>query len=79
MLSEKWMRRGMLILAGGRGEDPRPQPSVTPLFVYLDFACLGKRDILNVVEVSAYRVMDNKVTEKPTIHYHDIFERIQGA
>ena len=57
------MWRGILFLAGGGG-NPRPQPSVTPLFVYLDFACLGKRDILNVVEVSAYTVWYKKVTEK---------------
>ena len=63
LFPEKWKERGILFLAGG-GRNPRPQPSVTPLFVYLDFACLVKRDILNVVEVSAYRVWYKKVTEK---------------
>lgn len=33
LFPEKWM--------GGGGGNPRPQPSVTPLFVYLVFACLG--------------------------------------
>ena len=54
------MGRGMLILAGGGIAGPSPLSH--PVF-YLDFACLGKRDILNVVEVSAHRVGDNKVTE----------------